>query len=52
VRARVDWARAAADLGYSDQSHLAREVRELSGLTPTALRAEVNSVQDRDPVVA
>lgn len=51
-RAPVDWARAAADLGYSDQSHLAREVRELSGLAPTALRAEVNSVQDRDPVVA
>lgn len=51
----VDWARAAADLGYFDQSHLARDVRQLSGLTPTALRAEraeVNSVQDRDSIAA
>jgi AraC-like DNA-binding protein len=45
------WARLAAACGYFDQPHLAREVRELTGLTPTALRAEVNSVQDpaRDP---
>jgi AraC-like DNA-binding protein len=43
----IAWARAAADLGYFDQAHLAREVRELSGLTPTSLFAErVNSVQD------
>lgn len=48
--APIDWARAAAGLGYFDQAHLAREVRELSGLTPTALRAErVNSVQDPAP---
>ena len=40
------WARMAAACGYFDQPHLAREVRELTGLTPTALRAEVNSVQD------
>jgi AraC-like DNA-binding protein len=45
-----DWARAAAELGFADQAHLAREVRELTGLTPTALRAErVNSVQDAPP---
>lgn len=53
--ATVDWARAAADLGYFDQSHLAREVRELSGLTPTALRAEraeVNSIQDESRMAA
>lgn len=51
----VDWARAAAGLGYFDQSHLAREVRELSGLAPTALlaeRAAVNSIQDRASVAA
>lgn len=34
----VDLATLAADTGYSDQAHLAREVRALSGLTPTALR--------------
>ena len=31
---RVNWARLAADLGYSDQSHLVTEFRSLTGLTP------------------
>lgn len=45
----LDWARAAAACGYADQSHLAREVRELTALTPTELRAaRVDSVQDVD----
>ena len=30
----------AARAGYADQAHLSREVRALSGLTPTALLAE------------
>ena len=33
----VDWAEAAVDLGYADQSHMIAEVREFSGLTPQAL---------------
>ena len=43
------WARAAAECGFADQAHLVREVRDLSGLTPTRLLADpaVNSVQDR-----
>ncbi len=32
-----DLARAAAEAGYADQAHLAREARRLTGLTPSAL---------------
>jgi AraC-like DNA-binding protein len=34
-----DLARAAAEAGYADQSHLTRECGELAGLTPAALLA-------------
>lgn len=33
------WAQLAIEHGYCDQSHLIREVVELSGLTPSELRA-------------
>ena len=33
----VNWAEAAAELGYADQSHMIAEFRELSGLTPHQL---------------
>ena len=33
----VDWARAAADLGYADQSHMIAEFRRFSSLTPQSL---------------
>jgi AraC-like DNA-binding protein len=33
---RIDWAAAAAEHGYYDQSHLIDEFRELSGETPSA----------------
>jgi AraC-like DNA-binding protein len=46
-RPHADWADTALTCGFFDQAHLAREVRDLAGVTPTALRAEVvNSVQD------
>ena len=35
--ARVDWAQAALELGYADQSHMIAEFREFSTLTPEAL---------------
>lgn len=41
------WAALAAECGFFDQAHLSREVRELTGQTPTQLRASmVNFVQD------
>ncbi|MFL5494640.1 MAG: DUF6597 domain-containing transcriptional factor [Gemmatimonadales bacterium] len=45
---RVNWAGLAADLGYSDQSHLVTEFRSLTGLTPThwiSSRAPVPNLQ-------
>ena len=35
---RVEWAHVALDGGYCDQSHLNREFRVLSGLTPSEYR--------------
>jgi AraC-like DNA-binding protein len=34
---QVDWAAAALDLGFADQSHMIAECRRFSGLTPQAL---------------
>ena len=47
-RLRTDAALSAvaAECGYFDQAHLCREVRELSGLTPAALRAGVDALPD------
>jgi len=35
VASAVDWAALAIDVGYYDQAHLAGEVRELTGRTPS-----------------
>ncbi len=36
----VDWAQAAVEMGYSDQSHMIAEFRQYSSLTPGALARE------------
>jgi AraC-like DNA-binding protein len=36
----VDWAQAALDLGYADQSHMIAEFREFSSLTPQMLASK------------
>ncbi len=36
----LGWARIAAEAGYADQSHLVREFRQFTGLTPTAFAEE------------
>jgi AraC-like DNA-binding protein len=36
----VDWARAACDAGYTDQSHMITEFRQFSSLTPHKLATE------------
>lgn len=42
----VSWARLAAQHGYADQSHLAREFREFAGTTLTAYAAELHPMSD------
>lgn len=37
----VSWADVAADTGYSDQSHLSRQVRRVSGFPPAELRRRI-----------
>ena len=34
----VDWAKVAVDCGYFDQSHLIRDFREFSGISPSQYR--------------
>jgi len=35
--AKLDWAQIAVDTGYSDQSHMIRTTRRITGFTPEAL---------------
>lgn len=44
ARPDVPWAELALAFGFYDQSHLVREVRDLTGLTPTDLRADRDAI--------
>jgi AraC-like DNA-binding protein len=37
ARTTIDWAGAAVDMGFADQSHMIAELRRFAGLTPQAL---------------
>jgi methylphosphotriester-DNA--protein-cysteine methyltransferase len=39
------WSAVAADLGYTDQSHLIRDVTQLTGMTPHALKARLEMIE-------
>ena len=39
-RRHVDWAQAAAEMGYADQSHMIAEFRQFGGLTPHELASQ------------
>ena len=45
-------ARLAAEAGYADQAHLAREVRALAGLSPSDLLRERRSAEEFSGVLA
>ncbi|MGW4481929.1 helix-turn-helix domain-containing protein [Rhodococcus triatomae] len=47
ARSGVGFARVAADAGYADQAHLAREVRALSGITLRQLAGQPGSAAKR-----
>jgi methylphosphotriester-DNA--protein-cysteine methyltransferase len=46
-RAGTTWARLAADHGYADQPHLAREFREFAGTTLSGYLRELHPMSDR-----
>jgi AraC-like DNA-binding protein len=43
------WASMASDLGWSDQAHLARDLRDLAGMTPTELARAVQMSDSSNP---
>ena len=49
-QAEIDWARAAVEHGYYDQSHLVNEFRELTGITPSAYEARSADAHNHVPV--
>ena len=56
-RGAVDWAQAAAGLGYADQSHMIAEFRLFGGLTPQELASQdwfhpfIERARQADPLI-
>lgn len=48
-RGDTRWARLAAELGFSDQSHLIRELTQITGFSPSDLRRQLAQI-DHGPV--
>jgi len=44
-QSKGSWSRIAADRGFSDQAHLTREVKELTGVTPATLEGSVRRIE-------
>lgn len=47
MRPELRWVDLTHGLGFADQPHLVREVKRLTGLTPTALRASLGLAPER-----
>lgn len=47
-RGRLALSEVAAQVGFSDQSHLARQMRQVLGITPAALRAQRGARPETD----
>lgn len=50
LRGEGSWAALAAGMGYADQSHLIRELGDLTGFTPVALRERLAAIEHADVV--
>jgi AraC-like DNA-binding protein len=48
-RGDTRWARLAVALGFSDQSHLIRELTQIRGFSPSYLRRQLAQI-DHGPV--
>lgn len=50
VAGRASLCEIAAHTGFSDQSHMTREIRAMTGRAPGEWRRHVKSIQDKNPV--